>query len=240
MIHSPFITIKTSTEIIFFSSFILFRNNLHHQLCFDIKKFKKKFVFYHSNHLDRSDIYWKKWPWLCDYMWCKISTESRCVLTRQQHHSQQSGDDHTRETGSPSSSHDFASSSPANTKDWCQNYDTKEFKIFCLLYVDTVFDYCCKNIKPPRVRNWHFYPLLCLNHHLFSNLPYSCILELDAPIRGAPKLPARVVSCPEKKQLESAQFPIWTKPETPDLCQFSPGELEVTLAAWKWTLIQRL
>lgn len=39
----------------------------------------------------------------------------RRVLTRQQRHSQQSRDEHARETGSPPSSHDFTSSSPANT-----------------------------------------------------------------------------------------------------------------------------
>lgn len=39
-----------------------------------------------------------------------------CELTRQQHHSQQRCDEHTGETGSPPSSHDFTSSSPAKTK----------------------------------------------------------------------------------------------------------------------------
>lgn len=39
-----------------------------------------------------------------------------CELTRQQHHSQQHCDEHTGETASPPSSHDFSPSSPAENK----------------------------------------------------------------------------------------------------------------------------
>ena len=75
------------------------------------------------------------------------------ALTRQQHHSQHSRDEHAGETGSPPSSHDFTSSST------CKNRSTQTFKV--MLY------------------HFHqFYALKILVHSKCLQLGMTCTLQL--------------------------------------------------------------